>query len=232
MRGKRALLILDTLESYRIFENPMIEGLKGIFEAVNALRGEKRFESIALKFFMPAEIYDSVFSEFPGKVQVESAVFLRWSTPNLVTMLARRFLDVLTCTEAISQSQISQLEHKVRLAYTQKDGRHLRDDFWYNTGFLPRTVPNMSGCHEDCFAYMFRHTQRRPRDVLAQMQSIIEESRRRREFPRMTVEAVVSGIHSPTTLLQILGDALTPYEGTLPIQLVDSAAQRFTSGRG
>ena len=220
------LLILDTLESYRIFETPMIEGLKGILEAINALRGERKLEFISLKFFMPAEIYDTVFLGFPGKVQ-SSAVFLRWSSPNLITMLARRYLDILVRTEAISNDEVVRLEQEVKQAYLHNDGRHLRGQFWYSTRFLPETLPNKMGRPEDCFAYMFRHTQRRPRDVLAQMQAIITEARKRNEFPYISKDSVAAGVHNPQALLQILGDALTPYEGSLPIQLVDGARSVF-----
>ncbi len=78
----------------------------------------------------------NVFSEFPGKIQA-SAVFLRWSTHNLISMLARRFLDIIIKTKSIPGNQIIMLEAIVRKAYEQKDGRHLREEFWYATGFLP-----------------------------------------------------------------------------------------------
>ncbi len=74
---------------------------------------------------------------------------------------------------------------------------------------------------------MFRHTHRRPRDILAQMQAVIVESRKRQEFPNISIESVRVGVHDDAVLQQILGDALTPYEGTLPIELIDAARSVF-----
>jgi len=220
------LILFDTLESYRLFQPYMIEGMQGVLEAIVAFLADKHLDGVYLKFFMPSEIYEDVLTGFPGKVQSRS-VALRWGTPDLMSMLARRYLGILQRTDAVEPSETKRLTAEVDRAYEQRDDHHLRGAFWYDTGFLPQKVVNVRGVPEDCFAYMMRHTQRRPRDILTQMQHIINESRAREEFPRISQESVRAGVHNDTTLLQILGDALTPYEGKIPGHLITAARAAF-----
>jgi len=225
-KSKQVLLVFDTLESYRVFQPYMVESLRGILEAIIAFLADRRMEGIFLKFFIPAEVYSEIFAGFPGKVQ-SRAVFLTWRIMDLISMLSRRFLRILIRTEAISEKDIGKLTDLVDKAYESKDDRYLREEFWYKTGFLPRNITNRLSASEDCFAYMFRHTQRRPRDVITQMQSIINEARFREEFPYISQDRVISGVHNDMSLLQIIADALIPYEGCLSGSLIASARSIF-----
>lgn len=225
-RSRQILIAYDTLESYKIFEPFMLQGLKGIIEAIQIFLTDDRAEGISLKFFIPAEVYDEVVSDFPGKTQ-PSSVFLRWRSRDLVSMLARRYLGILIRTQAIPKTEIAELDRIVGEAYRTHDGGTLREKFWYLTEFIPRRIVNRRGMEEDCFAYMIRHTQRRPRDMITQMQSIIDYARDRGEFPYISQDSVIAGVHDDVSLLQILQDALTPYEGSLPESLIQSARSIF-----
>ncbi len=220
------LLVFDTLESYRVFETAMIEGLQGILEAIQACLANRDLHGISVKFFIPAEIYDAVVSVFPGKVQSKT-IFLRWQSGDLMSMLARRYLGILERTEAVGEREIESLQRLVDEAYAKKDGRRLRSAFWYDTNFLPERVNSRRGVTEDCFAYMLRHTQRRPRDVIYQMQRIVNESRKRREFPHISADSVVEGVHDEDVLQQIMGGAVNPYEGWLDRGVIAAAQAIF-----
>jgi energy-coupling factor transporter ATP-binding protein EcfA2 len=214
MGQEKILLILDTLESYNIFKDYVLEAFEGLLDAIIAFCSDSRMENISLKLFMPAEVFDRVFGKYPGKV-ISRAVFMRWRSADLISMIGRRYLNVLVRTEAVPKSELERHEKAVQKAYREKDGRHLRREFWYDTGFLPQTIVNKKGDKEDCFAYMFRHTQRRPRDVIAQMQSILNVARARGEFPYISAEAVVEGVHDTRLLEHIVAEALTPYAKAL-----------------
>lgn len=183
---------------------------------------DKRLQGIAVKFFFPTEIVDEVFAVFPGKV-ISRAVFLRWRSEDLIAMLARRFLTILTQTKALPSAEIKELDDSIHEARGSQGARRLREHFWYRHRLLPTTITNRKGEAEDCFAYLFRHTHRRPRDVITQMQSVINVARDRGEFPAVSPTSVVTGVHNRTSLLQIVGDALIPYEGYLPGDLVSTA---------
>ena len=166
-------------------------------------------------------------SVFPGKVQSRT-VFLRWRSADLIAMLARRFLSVLRRTEAVDDFELARLERLVEKAYAGSDGWNLRTEFWYDTGFLPRSIKNTLDKEEDTFAYILRHTMRRPRDLItAQMQSIVNEAVDRKKFPKITIESVVAGVHNSGALLQILKETLTMFDEKAATELVDIARTVF-----
>lgn len=225
-RSSRVLVVFDTLESYKIFQAEMVEGLQGVTSSILSFLADRRMRNISLKFFIPAEIYERVTADLPGKCMPHS-VFLRWRSQDLIVMLARRYLNILTRTEALQGREIDRLEQMVRQAYAGHDGRDIRRDFWHKEKFLPELVRNRRGQHEHCFAYMFRHTQRRPRDIIQQMQCIVHEARSRGEFPHISSESVVAGVHNENLLAQIIGDALSPYEGRVPDEALRRAKTMF-----
>jgi hypothetical protein len=221
------LLVFDTLESYQVFQRSMVEGLQGVLEAVIGFLADERLHGLSIKLFLPAEIYDRVIAGFPGKIRT-GTVFMRWRAADLIAVLARRYLSVLQRTKAISEERLLDLEVTVSHAYNGSDGRHLRGDFWYETGFLPSTIKNMIGGEEDCFAYLLRHSMRRPRDIItAQMQEIVNLAVTKKEFPYISAQTVVDGVHSPKALEQILGEALAPYEDEFDRTLLSDARTIF-----
>jgi len=219
-------LVFDTLESYQIFNPLMTPGLQGILEALVSLRTDERMEGISIKFFFPAEIYDEIILPFPGKMQ-QRAVFLRWKVRELGSMLARRYLSILKRTQAVKKSEIERLKEIVDMSYKDANWHKLRSQFWYETKFLPEKIINTRNREEDCFAYIIRHSLRRPRDLIALLQGIIDEARDNEEFPRMSNKSVVSGLHKPSIQLQILQDSLTAYEGRFDANLLKSSQSVF-----
>ena len=226
MGDKTMLIVLDTLESYKIFQEYMLEAFRGILDALMALWQDSRMDHVYLKLFLPAEVFDKLFQAYPGKV-MGRAVFMRWRSADLISMIGRRFMNVLVRTEAVSGQDQERLDEMVKKAYEEKDGRQLRAKFWYGGGFLPEKVRNTLGDQEDCFAYMFRHTQRRPRDVIAQMQSIVDRALENGEFPRISEKSIVAAVHRKRLLEQIVAESLTPYEGKFPMGLRKAAQTLF-----
>ncbi len=225
-RQAGALLVLDTLESYKIFAPYMLEGFRGILEAIGALRADERMSGVAIKFFLPAEIFEKASEGVPAKA-MSGTVFMRWRAADIISLLAGRFLSVLGKNAVVPEKQLADLRTAVENAYKVRDGRHLRSVFWYDSGFLPRTVTNSLGTEEDCLAYMMRHTFRRPRDAIVQMQAIVDRSVESGEFPFISVASVARGVHDEQVLGAIVGDALSPFEGSVPVEVVTAAQSAF-----
>jgi len=225
-KRKRVLMVLDTLESYKIFAPSMIDGFRGVLEAIAAFCADSRMQGIAIKFFLPAEIYEKVSTGIPAKVG-GGTVFMRWKSADLISLLAGRYLSVLEKTAALSKSRLGELRSAVDNAYRQNDGRDLRDRFWYETEFLSIQIRNTFGKEEDCLAYMTRHTFRRPRDSIMQMQAIVNRAVLAGEFPRISSDSVVRGVHDQGVLSYMLGDALSPFEHGVPGEVINNARSAF-----
>jgi hypothetical protein len=234
-KSNRVLIVLDTLESYKVFAPYMIEGFQGVVDAIVAFVNDPAMKNVTIKFFMPAEIFDMATIDLPGKTGGSSTAFMRWRVPDLISMVSKRFLNVLERTKQkhkLSDKLIHELSEAVELAYKKQDGRRLRDVFWYNTKFLPQEITNNMGRREDCFAYMYRHTFRRPRDLITgQMQRIVHLSVKARDFPYISEESVRQGLHDTSVLRQIVGDAVSPFEGNVPVQLLNLARSAFAKSQ-
>ena len=229
LRNKSLLLVIDTMESYRIHSQSMRQGLRGIIVAILGLLSDRNFDRAGLRFFLPAEIFDDVSVDMPGKI-IGSTVFLRWRTGDLLTMLTKRYLEMLRRTDLIAGRQSDDLTQLVDQATDRTmhggDGRTLREQFWYVNEFLPKRVLNRFGFKEDCFAYIFRHTQRRPRELIYVFNQIIDRAQRAGELPTISEESVCSGLHDPTTLQLLLNEQLSPYQGYVS-SIIDRARSVF-----
>lgn len=233
--SKRILIILDTLESYRTHELEIRDAFKGILSAVNGAMAEDRLHQVGLRLFIPAEIFEDVSREIPAKAD-SNTMFLRWQSGDLFAMLARRYLNMLKRTSSIGDSEASALGKIVANGYAAsyddqdvaQHGRRVRDEFWYGEGFLPEKLVNVRGEEEDCFAYILRHTQRRPRELIWILNQIIRKAitSDARTFPRLSAEAVVNGIHDHGTLITMLRDTLSPFDGYVD-EIVDRARTVF-----
>jgi hypothetical protein len=205
----------------------MRQGLQGIIIAIIEALSDARFQQVGVRFFIPAEVYEDVAREIPAKIS-GSTVFLRWSSTDLIAMLTRRYLAMLERTSLVDVRQLDALRGLIAQSEAGKsqpsDRRALRKRFWYFHQFLPATVDNARGVPEDTFAYLLRHTQRRPRELIFIMNHIIDVAFVRGELPKISESSVVAGLHREGTLETLLKDTLAPYEG-----YVDSVLDRARS---
>lgn len=224
---KPLLLILDTLESYEVFRHSMILGLRGVVGAVRGLLRERRFENLDIRFFMPAEVFDYVADAMPQKT-VERSVFLEWRFRELLLMLTLRHIRMLQTKGIMTAGEASARELEAREVFASASAaKHLREDYWYANGFLPRSIENASGKDEDTLAYLLRHTQRRPRELILVLNSVLEMAERDNGLPNaVSQDHVRHGLHRRSTLQALVSEAIGPHRGYLD-HVVDRARSAF-----
>lgn len=233
LRQNRLLVVIDTLESYKVHDESMRLGLRGIVTAIIGALSDLDLRNIGLRFLLPSEadLFGSAFADVPAKA-IARTVFLNWRASDLFTLISARYLEMLRRTELIASDAAEQLTDAVTTILTGKsDGRGLRHAFWYATRFLPERVVNRQGYHEDTFAYILRHTQRRPRDLIFIFNQLIREAHSRSELPYISAESVVVGLHREQTLTLLVSDALSPYEGYVGDILDRAQAMLYNGSR-
>jgi hypothetical protein len=77
---------------------------------------------------------------------------------------------------------------------------------------------------EDTLAFLLRHTQRRPRQLIILFNSVIAEAIRRDELPCISRGSVVAGVHRPNTLSLLLEDTLSPFASQVDALVVRARA--------
>lgn len=228
--NSRVLIVFDTIESYKIHNEAMKQGLRGVVGALIGLLSEQNFKAIGVRFFLPAEILEDVTAEIPAK-SLASTVFLRWRAGDIFTMISKRYLAMLRRTQLLPPERLLELDDLVKRSEQHTlgsgDGRNLRQRFWYENRFFPTVIPNRLHLTEDCWAYVLRHTQRRPRELIYVLNRIIRKAYRRRELPYISAESVVAGLHDSKTLQLLVSEALSPYEGHVD-KFVNRARSAFS----
>jgi hypothetical protein len=218
LSAKRILIAIDTIESYKIYKEGMIQGLRGIVESVNGILTDDNFRRVGIRFFVPAEIFEDVCREIPAKT-MPNTVFLIWRAGDLFTMMSLRYLEMMERNKIVTGGEAPYLHRLVDLALEkigsddESDGRMLRKKFWYEEGFFPPKIKNSLGYDEDTFAYILRHTQRRPREMNFVMNEIIRRAHAKKRLPKIPCECIKDAIHSRKTLQVLLNDTISPYEG-------------------
>lgn len=230
---KTLLLVLDSLESYRIHDSAIRDALRGIVAATRSFA--RRFTGIGLRLFMPAEIYSDVAADMPGKVR-DSSRFLRWQAQDLFLMIALRYVDFLDKHGLIDAGKADSLRSELVRNDGTRRCRDVRNDFWYANDFLPAQIRNGLGFSEDTLAYILRHTQRRPRQLITVFNSIIRHAFDQSEDVRISEESVVNGVHSDESLLDTLNEIFVPFldvsEGVIDdVRAAFAGRSRVMTGR-
>lgn len=206
----RALITIDTLESYDLSDGK-VHPFRGLCRAVRRFRDRNPYGNAVVKCFLPAEMTEHVFAENVAMYRTLS-VFLEWRYAELIEFIARRYASFLSQQPLPAlQREANQVNQAIHDLCNRRVRRNhaWRDQVW--RCFAPSTVTNTLGWDEDSAAYLFRHTQKRPRESLYCMNHIIEQARDAQDLPRISSAALQDGIHFPDNLFLMLGDNLAVF---------------------
>jgi hypothetical protein len=175
INGRRAIVTLDTMEQYPIREKPLQATLNGMMRAVARINGMS--PGVRIIFCLPSEIYAHFYAQSSNPLKdFDSVDFLHWSAKGLLQVAAFRYRLFLELCDKPSYDLVASLDIH--------DRRGLRN-FW--STFLPEKVTNGMGVDEAPLAYLVRHTQLLPRQLLKIMNELAVRSHARtggwRYFP-------------------------------------------------
>ena len=201
-------LFIDTMEQYDI-SNHKIYPLRGLCLAVKNFLIKKRIPNIHIKCCLPAEITDELFQKNLAKF-LEFSVYLHWSYSELLELLARRYCLFLTKMFPTEYSSlINEICQVVEESERKYDGS--KNQFWFSRFWKKiaiEKINNKFGSPENSCAYLIRHTQKRPREILSCMNFIIEHSLKNNNSPILSERDIIDGIHDQDNLWQLLTDNL------------------------
>lgn len=207
----RGVVAIDTLERYVVDDAYYLEAWRGMCRAIKEFQSSGEHGKLCVKCFLPAELTHHLFSENLAKFN-DFAVYLQWSYAELLELLARRYVAFLS--ELADNTEGSDaLKHAIEQSRDRK--AETRSSFWranFWTRFFPERVENAYGWTEDSAAYIIRHTQKRPRELLSCMNSILDRSIEREEGTTVAVTTLISGLHDPDNLHQLLTDNLSIFD--------------------
>lgn len=212
--GGQFAIFFDSLEKYEFDEPEMVDALTGIAKAMLNFANTPNLDRVIRIFFsMPGEIFEDVAKIAPGKI-FPKTVFVQWRYGELIWLVALRYLQMLERARIPHDSvKLKSIINRLTKSTAFNDnGRALRKEFFYDTNILPATVDNRMGTAEDTFAYIFRHTQLRPRELITVFNQMLSYSRDKQELPNISGEVIRSSLHRPEILQNLVKDALSPFD--------------------
>lgn len=186
----RALVLLDNLDDFPLDNETMSHAITGLLKCQGSFSVPGC--RCTLRSCLPAELYFPFMdmSSAPLK-DFQHRLVLHWHAAELLQLSAMRHLKYM---------EIHHKEFFKELAKIDIDSKAGVKDYWQK--ILPPTVVNKLGMEESSIAYILRHTQLLPRQILMFLNQICSEIGGMNILTlKERPEDVVRGIHSQEELL-------------------------------
>jgi hypothetical protein len=185
-RSKKLVLVMvDSIELYNLRDNISQAVVTSLMDAARRLYGVRNTTGIICKVALPSEIYPHLSSANQEKIEGKN-LFILWRYRDLVSVLAKRYMQFA------EKGPIENLK-------VLDDYREARV---YLYKWMPKTVLSTTGIEFDTLAYIIRHTQKKPRQVILLLNIILTLAEKRAEdIKHIGVEIIKKGIHARLDIL-------------------------------
>lgn len=216
LRGNSVIIILDSQERYFLDEDIEKRLIGGLLKALAEWQSE-RFRLYA-KCFFPSELYYRIKESSENEAKdFEHAIVLKWNSKDIFTLLIKRLL-VFEALHGISD-ELKRFEDAAH-----RDLMDLCRSVWGRR--FPQTITNsVFNFEEHSIAYVMRHCQLLPRQVITLGNKVAENHRWVRPEPheyRFSAPEVKSGVR--TAEQQMCGEIFSSF--SIPYPKASQVIQR------
>lgn len=198
----RILIVIDTLEKYYAKEEEFRNAVHGMMEAIYEIKLKPENKWIDIKCFIPDELFEDFASWNLNKVS-DVCVFITWRYHELLLFICKRFMSYIE--ENYDPRTVEIFKNKWEKV--DKNDRNSLRSFWHE--FFPGNITDRFGAFEDCFNYILRHTQNKPRQIIYLVNKIINLAEKRRNVLNVKPSDVYDGLHED--LDQLITDNFKPF---------------------
>ena len=204
--GRKAVIVIDTLEQYDVRRTEMQQALGAMLHAVTQFALGKVHHNIQVKCFLPGEIVPYMLESTIQNIgkTFEFPVYLLWRPKDLLRLVCSRYYYFIKRDYPDIARSIPKVNWD---SYAD-----VRTKIWDR--FFPEKISNRHGKQEDSFQYIIRHTQLRPRQIIWLCNSIAQVAYDRKVFPRFESQDVVRGVHGVEEF--IASEILNSYSKVYP----------------
>jgi hypothetical protein len=187
-KNSNCVVMVDSINYFRPKDNIQIAIFSGLIKATLYFYENKNRDRIIAKIALPSELYPYLEPENREHVEGKNLLIL-WKYQDLVNFLAKR-LWFYTNRDADKES----FKKFEKFEYSQS--------FIYE--LLPSLVESSKGMQFDTLAYVIRHTQKKPRQLIMLFNTILTLAELFNEDVRkktLTPETIRKGIHARLDML-------------------------------
>lgn len=202
-KSSKLYFLFDSMERYPLRNPTFIRIIAGLFQGLAKINDES--SKIIVSFCIPEEIEPFITYESSNLMKdFASSYRIRWLPIDLIRVIAHRLRISAEIHDKNLYNKIKNLEFSIR------DDLHSLFDL-----VLPKKIINTLGTEEDTLAYIIRHTQLLPRQILAIFNAALSNHyRENNSFMAMKEKSVKQGV--ALTQKVIAKQILDPYEQIYP----------------
>jgi hypothetical protein len=185
-RDIQLYITIDSLEDFQLDEPLMAKSIKGLLRALREFSEDS--DRMAVLLCLPAELFHEFFSLSTNPLKdFERLQLLQWSGRELLHLAANRYRYFLHVLGSDSDKRfVDGFDFSDRTASLR---------FWRS--IFPEHIVNGSGLPEDPLAYLLRHTQLLPRQIIDVLNSVLSINiREYRSRIKVTNSSFVSGVRN------------------------------------
>lgn len=208
-RDAQLFFLVDTMERYPIRNSVFAQTLSGMFPAMYKIKASN--SRIKITFSVPEEIESFMAAGSANLMKDFASSFrVRWKPIDLVQLIAYR----LRASASIHDKPLYEKTKNLNFA----DRNDLHEML---SAILPGTIRNVCGSEEDALAYIIRHTQLLPRQILFIFNAALSEQfRKYKSFENISGELVRKAV---TESQRFIGEhILTLYRNVYPKLLFEA----------
>lgn len=199
-RRRPIIVAIDSLEHYDVYDESIMFMIAGLIQCAAGFQNHHVRDGIHVKAFVTAEVFPHLQEKVlanPLKFS-HDPVYLSWRPKDLLRLVSWRFHQHLytTAPEELPTRPIDW--DRFQSVY---------ENVW--APFFGTNLANAVGHEEDTFAYILRHTQMRPRQLVVICNAIARRARDERTFPRFLPAQIVEAVHQAE--LELATEVLNSY---------------------
>lgn len=199
-------IALDTLEKYDVRDSALMTAMAALIQFAAKFNLKNSHDGIHLKVFMSGEVFPylkEVVLLNPLK-HVRDPLYLLWRPKELLCLIGWRFWRFLNYANPNRFGELSEINWHHHKEVLEK--------IWIP--FFGSGLDNNRGMHEKTFAYILRHTQMRPRQLIYICNEIAYEAAKQPSFPSFPAACVRLGLKSAET--ELANEIINSFELTYP----------------
>ena len=176
------IMAMDTLERYDISNDGLMNAMAALVQTAAEFNRDYAESGIHLKVFMSGEVFPylkEVVLQNPLK-SVKSPVYLLWRPRDLLRLICWRFYRYLEPRALLAEPS--------RESIDWSKPKSVMDRMW--RPYFGWQLTNGRGLREHTFAYVLRHTQLRPRQLILMCNAIARRSLEAKRFPQLNEDDI------------------------------------------
>ena len=199
----KALIMIDTIDEYGLDDKISATIVSALIEACRIFYMHGKEYNIYTKVFFPTEIYAHLGVSNTGKMEGRH-IFIHWKFHDLLKFIFIRYCWVLEKNKIALPEQYKKI--------IKQDKEKIREMFY--SKYFPEKILNEIGEEEDTFSYIIRYTQKKPRQIIDILNSIIFIAFRIESIDAITNKCVEIGVRTGVPML--INDSFTVYNEIFP----------------